>query len=102
MMNVQPMGNRILVRRRPKKTMTDGGIALPDNAQERPLLADVLAVGQGKRGEDGKFIPIQLRAGMVVLVNRYNIHGTSLVDLPGEEDLVIANMEDVLARVEEE
>jgi chaperonin GroES len=70
-MNVRPLQDRILVRRVAEQEKTKGGIIIPDSAKERPLEGNVIAVGSGKR-EEGKLIPLDVKAGDRVLFGKYS------------------------------
>ncbi|HPH68057.1 MAG TPA: co-chaperone GroES, partial [Kofleriaceae bacterium] len=61
-MNVRPLQDRILVRRVEEVEKTRGGLFIPDSAKERPLEANVIAVGAGKKTDDGKLIPLDVKA----------------------------------------
>jgi chaperonin GroES len=70
-MNVRPLGDRILVRRVEEAEKTRGGIIIPDSAKERPLEGKVIAVGSGKRLEDGKLVKLDVKAGDRILFGKY-------------------------------
>jgi len=95
-MAYRPLGDRILVK--PKKTedKTKSGIVLPDSAQEKPQEGEVIAAGEGAKDENGKKIPMEIKAGDTVLYSKYS--GTE-VKIEGEEHLIIKES-DVLAIVE--
>ena len=94
-MKVQPLGDRILVEVLEAKEKTKGGIVLPDTAKEKPQEAKVIAAGKGKISEDGKNIPLELKAGDKILFGKYS--GTEItVD---EKEYLILKEEDVLAIV---
>jgi chaperonin GroES len=90
-MNVRPLQDRILVRRVEEQTKTKGGLIIPDSAKERPLEGNVIAVGAGKR-EEGKLIPLDVKAGDRVLFGKYS---GNEVTLDGEEYLIMKE-DDVL------
>jgi len=92
-MEVQPLGERILVEVLEAKEKTKGGIVLPDSAKEKPQEAKVISVGKGKISEDGKVVPLELKAGDKILFGKYT--GTEItVD---ENEYLILKEEDVLA-----
>ena len=95
-MKVKPLYDKILVKRRDEETTTKGGIIIPDTAKEKPLEADVIAVGQGKVTEDGKVTPLDVKEGDVVLFGKWS--GTE-IKIEGE-DYMILKEDDVLAIVE--
>ena len=70
-MNVRPLGDRILVRRVEEAEKTRGGIIIPDSAKERPLEGKVIAVGSGKRLEDGQIVKLDVKAGDRILFGKY-------------------------------
>ena len=91
-MNVRPLQDRILVRRVEEVEKTRGGIIIPDSAKERPLEGKVIAVGSGKRTEEGVLVKLDVKAGDRVLFGKYS---GSEVKLDGEE-YIIMKEEDVL------
>jgi chaperonin GroES len=70
-MKIRPLNDRILVKRTEEETKTKGGIIIPDTAKEKPQRGEVLAVGPGKMGDDGKRIPLDVKAGDKVLFSKY-------------------------------
>ena len=78
----RPLHDRVVVRRIAAEEKTKGGIIIPDTAQEKPQEGEVIAVGPGGRDENGKLIPIDLKAGNRVLFGKWS--GTE-VKLDGEE-----------------
>jgi chaperonin GroES len=70
-MNVRPLADRLLVKRLEEETTSRGGIIIPDSAKERPLTGEVLAVGTGKRLEDGTLVQLDVKAGDKVLFGKY-------------------------------
>jgi chaperonin GroES len=94
-MNLRPLNDRILVKRLEEATTTKGGIIIPDSAKEKPAEGRVVAVGNGKLGEDGKRIPLEVKSGDRVLFGKYS--GTE-VKLEGEEYLILRE-DDVLGIV---
>lgn len=91
-LNVRPLHDRILVRRMAEEEKTAGGIIIPDTAKEKPQKGEVVATGKGRVMEDGKTVPLEVRAGDKVLFAKYS--GTEL-KLDGKEYLMIRE-EDVL------
>jgi chaperonin GroES len=71
-MNVRPLQDRILLQRVEEVEKTRGGIIIPDSAKERPLEGKVIAVGNGKRLEDGTLVPLDVKAGDRVLFGKYS------------------------------
>jgi chaperonin GroES len=90
MPNVKPLRDRVLVRRIEKEEEKVGGIIIPDSAKEKPTEAEVVAVGSGRVLEDGKRVPLDLKAGDKVLVGKWS--GTD-VKIDGEEYLILKEEE---------
>ena len=95
-MKLRPMHDRILVQRVEEETTTKGGIIIPDSAKEKPAEGKVIAVGNGKIGEDGKRIALEIKAGDTILFGKYS--GTE-VKIDGEEHLIMRE-DDVLGVLE--
>lgn len=94
-MKVQPLADRILVKRIEEGEIKKGGIIIPDTAKEKPQQAEVVNVGTGRLNDEGKRIPLEVKKGDKVLMGKYS--GTE-VKIKGE-DYVIMREEDVLAIV---
>ena len=92
-----PLGDRLLVERLEAEEKTAGGIVLPDSAKEKPIQGKVVAVGEGRRGDDGKPIALQVKKGDRILFGKY---GGTEVKLDGDEYLIMKE-EDVLAILED-
>jgi chaperonin GroES len=92
-MKVQPLADRILIRRVDAEEQVRGGIIIPDTAKEKPLEGEVVAVGPGKINKDGKRVAVGVSAGDRVLIGKYS--GTE-VKIGGDE-YVILREDDVLA-----
>ena len=95
-MALRPLHDRVIVKRLDNERTTASGIVIPESAAEKPDQGEVLAVGPGKKTEDGKLIPMDLKVGDKVLFGKYA--GQS-VKVDGEEVLVIRE-EEVLAVVQ--
>jgi len=93
MANVKPLADRILLRRLDAGEVVRGGIIIPDTAQEKPLEAEVVAVGDGRRNDEGERLPLEVEVGDRVLISKY---GGSDVKIDGV-DHVIMREDDVLA-----
>lgn len=89
-LNLRPLGERVIVRALPQEERTKSGIYLPDTAKEKPQQGEVMAVGNGKVTDDGKTIPMTVKAGDKVLYGKYS--GTE-VKIEGEEYLIIKESE---------
>jgi chaperonin GroES len=85
-MNIRPLRDRLVVRRVEEKDSTKGGIIIPDSAKERPLEGEVIAVGSGKRLEDGSVQALDVKKGDRVLFGKYS--GTE-VKVDGAEQLIL-------------
>jgi len=95
-MKIRPLQDRILVKRIDEEEKTKGGIIIPDSAKEKPQEGKVIAVGNGKIGDDGKTQPLDVKKGDKLLFSKYA--GTE-VNLDGEEHLIIRE-DDVLGIIE--
>ncbi len=95
-MKFRPLYDRILVERVESEEKTQSGIIVPDIAKEKPQQGKVIAVGQGKRLEDGKLIPLEVKAGDMILFGKYS---GSEIKIEGNEYLIMKE-EDVLGLVE--
>jgi chaperonin GroES len=89
-MNVRPLHDRILIKRIEEKETVKGGIIIPDTAKEKPQEAEVVAVGNGKKTEEGKVIPLDVKKGDRILFGKYS--GTE-IKIEGEEYLIIREAE---------
>lgn len=95
-MKFRPLYDRILVERVESEEVTKGGIILPDTAKEKPQQGKIIAVGHGRRLEDGKLVPLELKAGDTVLFGKYS---GSEIKIEGVEYLIMKE-DDVLGLVE--
>ena len=96
-MNFRPLQDRVLVRRIEAEAKTAGGIIIPDTAKEKPMEGEVVAVGPGARGDDGKLQPLDVKAGDRVLFGKWS--GTE-VKRDGE-DLIIMKESDVMGIIDQ-
>ncbi len=96
-MGFRPLHDRVLVRRVEAEEKTAGGIIIPDTAKEKPMEGEVVAVGPGARGEDGKIQPLDVKAGERVLFGKWS--GTE-VKLDNE-DLIIMKESDIMGVIEQ-
>lgn len=94
-MKVKPLGNRVLVEVLEAEEKTEGGIVLPDTAQEKPQQAKVIAVGKGKVSDEGKVIPMEVKTGDIIIFGKYS--GTDL-KVEGKDYLML-NEDDILGIV---
>ena len=95
-MNFRPLHDRVVVRRLEEEQKTAGGIIIPDTAKEKPMQGEVVAVGPGARTEDGKLIPLDVKAGDVILFGKWS--GTE-VKIDGTE-LLIMKESDIMGVIE--
>ena len=95
-MKLRPLQDRLLVQRVEEEATTKGGIIIPDTAKEKPAEGKVVAVGNGKLGEDGKRIALEVKKGDRILFGKYS--GTE-VKIGGEEYLIMRE-EDVLGIID--
>src|SRR2546422_4006345 len=92
LMKVKPLQDRILVKRVEEKETVKGGIIIPDTAKEKPQEGTVIAVGAGKLDENGKRIPLDVKAGDKILFGKYSGNEITIDDV----EHVIMREEDVL------
>jgi len=95
-MNIRPLYDRIVVKRIEEKEQIQGGIIIPDTAKEKPQEGEVVAVGQGKRLESGKVVPLDVKAGDRILFGKYS---GNEIKIDGEE-YVIMREDEVLGILE--
>jgi chaperonin GroES len=91
-MKIRPLQDRVIVKRLDEETKTSGGIIIPDTAKEKPSKGTIKAVGPGRRTEDGKLIPMDVKVGDVVLFSKYagteiKVEGDEML-MMREEDIV--------------
>lgn len=94
-MKFRPLHDRVLVKRIDAEEKTAGGIIIPDTAKEKPMQGEVIAVGSGVRGEDGKVVALDVKAGDRILFGKWS--GTE-VKVDGQ-DLLIMKESDILGIV---
>jgi chaperonin GroES len=95
-MNVRPLHDRILIKRIEEKETVKGGIIIPDTAKEKPQEGEVVAVGNGKKTEDGKVIPLDVKKGDRILFGKYS--GTEIkID---DQEYLILREDEVLGVLE--
>ena len=85
-MKFRPLQDRVLIRRIEEEEKTAGGIIIPDTAKEKPMEGEIIAVGPGSRGDDGKLQPLDVKVGDRVLFGKWS--GTE-VKLDGVEYLIM-------------
>ena len=94
-MNLQPLGDRLIVEVLEEDETTMSGIVLPDTAKEKPQRGNVLAVGPGPRGEDGEYNTMDVEEGDEIIFSKY---GGTEIKVGGDEVLILRES-DVLAKV---
>jgi chaperonin GroES len=95
-MKFRPLHDRVVVRRIEQQDKTSGGIIIPDTAKEKPMEGEIIAVGPGGRDENGKLVPIDVKAGDRILFGKWS--GTE-VKIGGEE-LLIMKETDIMGVIE--
>ncbi|MEQ1719566.1 MAG: co-chaperone GroES [Nitrosomonas sp.] len=96
-MKIRPLHDRVVVKRVEDERKTASGIVIPDSAAEKPDQGEVIAVGKGKVGDDGKVRPLEVKVGDKVLFSKY---GGQSVKIKGEE-LLVMREEDIMGVIEE-
>ena len=86
MANIKPIGDRVLIKPLEEKEVKKGGIIIPDSAKEKPQEGEVVALGTGKRDDEGKLIAFTVKKGDKVLISKY---GGTEVKVSGETYLIM-------------
>jgi len=94
---LKPLGNRVLAQRLEAKETMKGGIILPDSAKKKQETAKVVAVGEGQRLDDGKILPVPVKLGDLILMDKYAGQEVVLDD----EEYLIIKAEDIIAIVQD-
>lgn len=95
-MNLRPLHDRVVVKRLEEERTTPGGIVIPDTAAEKPIRGEVVAVGSGKRLDNGDVRSLDVKVGDKVLFGKFS--GTEVK--VGEEDVLVMREDDVMAVIE--
>jgi chaperonin GroES len=95
-MKIKPLGDRILVKPLEQKEVKKGGIIIPDTAKEKPQEGEVIAVGKGKVSDDGKLIPMEVKAGDKILYGKYSGNEVKIDSI----EYLIMGQDDVLGIIE--
>lgn len=95
-MEIKPLSDHIFVEPITEEKVTKSGIYLPDNVEEKPMMGKVIAIGPGKKNEEGKIIPLEVKIGDKVLFTKY---APTEIKIEGKEYLVIRE-DDILAIIE--
>jgi len=91
-MKIRPLHDRVIVKRIEEDQKTKGGIIIPDTAKEKPQMGEVIAAGPGKKNEEGKTVPLDVKKGDRILFSKYS---GNEIKIEGEE-LLIMREEDIL------
>jgi len=94
---LKPLGNRVLAQRLEQEEVLKGGIILPDSAKKKQETAKVVAVGAGKRLDDGKILPVPVNVGDTILMDKYAGQEIEIDD----EKYVILKADDIIAIIED-
>lgn len=95
-MNLRPLHDRVVVKRQEEERTSPGGIVIPDTAAEKPIRGEVVAVGPGKRLENGETRPLDVKVGDKVLFGKFA--GTEVQ--VGDEDVLVMREDDVMAVID--
>ena len=93
---LQPLGDRVVVQREESEGVTAGGIVLPDTAKDKPTRGKVISVGEGRLNKDGKRTPLQVKAGDRILFTSYAGEQFKL----GDRELLLMREDDILAVID--
>lgn len=93
---LRPLGNRVLVRRLEAEETLKGGVILPDSAKKKQEQAEVIAIGTGKKDKKGDLIPIPVKVGEIILMEKYSGQEVTVDD----EDYIIVRADDIIAIIE--
>ncbi len=93
---LRPLGNRVLVKRLEAKETLKGGIILPDSAKKKQETAEVVAIGSGKQLDDGKILPIPVKEGDIILMDKYSGQEVTVDDV----EYMILKADDIIATIE--
>ncbi|MDP1608100.1 MAG: co-chaperone GroES [Chlamydiales bacterium] len=96
-MTLKPLGNRVLAQRLEAQETMKGGIILPDSAKKKQETARVLAVGPGKKLDDGQVVPVPVAVGDLILMDKYASQEVTIDD----EEYLILKADDIIAIIEE-
>jgi len=95
-MNIRPLHDRVIVKRMEEERMSAGGIVIPDSATEKPVQGEVIAVGNGKKKDNGETVALDVKVGDRILFGKYS--GTE-VKIAGDE-LLVMREEDIMGVIE--
>lgn len=92
-MNIQPLNDRVVIKRCEEDKITPGGIVIPDSAAEKPVKGEVVAVGKGKTLDNGELCPLEVKVGDKVLFGKYAGNEIKI----GDEKLLVMRESDIMA-----
>ena len=92
-MNIQPLNDRVVIKRCEEDKITPGGIVIPDSAAEKPVKGEVIAVGKGKILDNGTLCPLEVKVGDKVLFGKYAGNEIKI----GDEKLLVMRESDIMA-----
>jgi len=95
-MNIRPLHDRVVIRRKEEEATSPGGIVLPESAAEKPIQGEVVAVGNGKILDNGDVRPLDVKVGDTVLFGKYS--GTEVK--VGDEEVLVMREEDIMGVIE--
>jgi chaperonin GroES len=95
-MNLKPLGDRVIVKPKAAEEVTKSGLIIPDTAKEKPMEGEIVAVGAGKYGDDGKLMKMELKTGDKILYGKYS--GTEVKI--NDEEFLIMRESDVYAIIQ--
>ncbi len=96
-MKIRPLQDRVVVKRSDEETTTAGGIVLPGSAAEKPAQGEVLAVGPGRRQEDGSSQPVDVKVGDTVVFGKYSSNTIKV----GDEELLILSESEIYGVIQD-
>ena len=96
-LTLKPLGNRVLAQRLEQQETMKGGIILPESAKKKQETAKVVAIGPGKKLDDGKVVPVPVKIGDMILMDKYSAQEVTIDD----EEYLIVKADDIIAIIEE-
>jgi len=96
-LSLKPLGNRVIAQRLEAQETMKGGIILPDSAKKKQETAKIVAIGDGKRLDDGKILPISLKVGDIILMDKYSAQEVTIDDV----EYIILKADDIIATIEQ-
>lgn len=93
---LKPLGNRVLAKRLEQEDTVKGGIIIPETAKQKQEVMEVIAIGEGKKTEEGKTLPMPVKEGEKILIDKYSGQDVTLDD----EEYTILKADDIIAIIE--